>query len=106
LRESEERYRELANSLPNIVYESDTAGKLEFVNESALKIAGYSNEDFEKGLNILQFIVPEDRQRAIESMQRLLAGDVMFLPNTYSCGKTEPLSLYLSLRLYVFPKTR
>jgi PAS domain S-box-containing protein len=102
LRESEERYRELANSLPNIVYESDTAGKLVFVNERALESAGYSNEDFEKGLNILQFIVPEDRERAMKSIQRLLAGG-SYVPAEYvflrKDGTTFPALITTTLRI-------
>ena len=102
LSESEQRYRELANSLPHIVYESDTSGKLVFVNEKALEIAGYSKEDFEKGLNILQFIVPEDRQRAIERMQQLLAGG-RYVPAEYEFlrkdGTTFPALITTTLRI-------
>jgi PAS domain-containing protein len=55
--------------LPDIVYESDTTGKLEFVNERALEIAGITHEDFEKGLNILQFVPlrTEKEQRKVFS---------------------------------------
>ena len=42
LRESEHRYRELANSLPDIIFESDLLGKVEFVNERGMEIAGIS----------------------------------------------------------------
>ena len=102
LRESEERYRELANSLPDIVFESDTTGKLEFVNESALEIAGISHEDFKKGLNILQFVAPEDRQRAMKSIQRLLAGG-SYVPAEYvflrKDGSTFPALITTTLRI-------
>jgi PAS domain S-box-containing protein len=102
LRESEERYRELANCLPDIVFESDTAGKLEFVNERALEIAGISRQDFEKGLNIMQFLVPEDRQRAMESIQRLLAGG-SYVPAEYvflrKDGTTFPALITTTLRI-------
>lgn len=83
LRESEERYRELANSLPDIVFETDADGKLTFINDSALKLSGYSHEDFEKGLNIFQFVVPEERERAIETMRRLLARG-SYTPSEYT----------------------
>ncbi len=102
LRESEARYRELANSLPDIVFESDTTGKLVFVNERALEIAGYAHEDFEKGLNILQFVAPEDRQRAMKSIQRLLAGG-SYVPAEYvflrKDGTTFPALITTTLRI-------
>ena len=58
LRESEERYRELANSLPDIVFETDINGQLVFANERATEISGYSQGELENGLNIMQFLAP------------------------------------------------
>ena len=72
--ESEQRYRELANCLPDIVFETDLNGELEFANERAAEISGYSLSEIEKGLNILQFLVPEDREKAKKNIQRLLGG--------------------------------
>ena len=83
LRESEQRYRELANCLPDIVFETDINGQLEFANERAAEISGYSCEEIEKGLNILQFIVPEDRERATKNIQRLLSGG-SYVPAEYT----------------------
>jgi PAS domain S-box-containing protein len=74
VRKSEERYRELANFLQEIVFETDMNGQLVFANERAAEISGYSLSEIEKGLNILQFIAPEDRERGTKIIQRLLAG--------------------------------
>ena len=74
LRESEHRYRELANCLPDIVFETDLNGKLEFANEGAARISGYCINEIEKGLDILQFIVPDDREKAAIKIQRLFSG--------------------------------
>jgi len=74
LRRSEEKYRELANCLPEIVFETDMNGQLVFANERAAEISGYSLSEIEKGLNLLQFIAPEDRERGTKIIQRLLAG--------------------------------
>ena len=74
LSESEQRYRELANCLPDIVFETDLNGQVEFANERAAEISGYSLDEVERGLNIFQFIVPEDRNRATKNIQRLLSG--------------------------------
>ena len=72
LRESEQRYRELANCLPDIVFEIDLTGHVEFANKRAADISGYSLDEIERGSNIFQFIVPEDRERATKNIQRLL----------------------------------
>jgi PAS domain S-box-containing protein len=83
LSESEQRYRELANCLPDIVFETDLNGQLEFANERAAEISGYSRNEIKKGLNIFQFIVPEDRERATKNMKRLLSGG-SYLPSEYT----------------------
>src|SRR5208337_2820180 len=40
LSKSEERYRNLADSLPEIVFETDTGGKLTYANQTAFKTTG------------------------------------------------------------------
>ncbi len=73
LLESEERYRELANSLPDIVFEAEASGKVVYVNDKGFEITGISHVDLEKGLNALEFLVPEDREKATKNIQKLLA---------------------------------
>ena len=75
LREGEERYKELANALPEIVYEADLKGKVIFVNEQVFEMTGYTKEEAEKGLNVLQFVVPEQRERALENMKKSFNGN-------------------------------
>ena len=83
LRVSEARYRELANSLPDIVFETDLKGQLLFANERAAEISGYSHRELEEGLNIMQFLLPEDREKAMKGIQRLLSGG-NYVPVEYS----------------------
>ncbi len=75
LKRSEGRYRELANFLPEIIFESDLSGKITFFNQSAFEITGYAPEELGKGLNILQFIVPEEQGKAKENIKLSLAGE-------------------------------
>ncbi len=74
LREKEMRYRELADSLPDIVFEIDLNGKFTFLNQRAFEITGFTREDFEKGLNIFQLANPEEMQKGLENIQRSLDG--------------------------------
>ena len=74
LRESEEKYRQLSDSLPQIVFETDEKGDLTFTNRVAFDIFGYTRADFEKGLNALRMLIPEDRERAIGNMQTVFRG--------------------------------
>jgi len=74
VRKSEERYRELANSVTEMVFESDLTGKITYISQRAMAFTGYTNEELE-GRNILDFLVPEDRKRAIENMKRSFTGE-------------------------------
>ena len=75
LRESDRRYRDLAELLPQTVFEADLAGRITFVNQQAFRIFGYSAEDVERGLTVLEALVPEDHERARANMERTLRGD-------------------------------
>jgi PAS domain S-box-containing protein len=77
LRESERKYKEFANSLPQVVFETDVEGNLTFINRLALDIFGYTQTDFEKGLNALEMLIPEDRNRAVRNVQRVIQGEIL-----------------------------
>ena len=72
--QGEKRFRELIDSLPEIVLEADTQGKLTFVNRAASDTFGYTQEDFDRGLNVLEVIVPENRDMAKDNIRRVIAG--------------------------------
>lgn len=74
LRESEERYRELANSLPEVVCEVKENGIIAFANRNAFRQFGYEPADLEKGLNVLQMIAPDDHAKVKTDIQRVLSG--------------------------------
>jgi len=75
LRESEKRFRELSELLPEVIFETDSKRALKFVNHAAHIKFGYSLEEFDSGLNALQMLVPEDRKRAEENIERILRGE-------------------------------
>jgi PAS domain S-box-containing protein len=74
LRASEERFRELADLLPQIVFEIDNQGYLTFVNRSGLVLTGYTEDEIHKGLNAIQVFAEKDRDRVRENIKRILAG--------------------------------
>jgi PAS domain S-box-containing protein len=75
LRESEARFRELADMLPLAVFEIEGHGNLTFANRNALTTFGYEQTDYERGLNVSQIIVPDDRLRAIEKAMAVMNGE-------------------------------
>jgi PAS domain S-box-containing protein len=71
LRDSERKYRELTELLPQTVFEIDTTGKFTFVNSAAEKLTGYSVEELLNGFNIMQFPAQEDREKAANDIKRV-----------------------------------
>ena len=84
LHASETRFRDLAEMLPEGVFETDTALNLTFTNQQAYTMFGYSKQDFEKGLNAFDMIAPEDRARAAENIGKVIRQSDLGL-NEY-CG--------------------
>jgi PAS domain S-box-containing protein len=70
LRESEEKFKLLANNIPGTVYLSkfDAKSTKLYLNDEIENLTGYSKSDFlENKLSFLDIIHPEDRDRTIES---------------------------------------
>jgi len=97
VRKSEERYRELANSLPETVFETDLTGKITFLSQRAFKIIGLTCEDHEKGLNMLSFVVPEEREKAKENLKKAFSGEKRG-DNEYKLCKKDGTTLPVLVR--------
>ncbi|CAB1063469.1 PAS/PAC sensor hybrid histidine kinase [Olavius sp. associated proteobacterium Delta 1] len=76
---SEKRFRDLAELLPETIFEIDIAGKLTFANRQAFDQFLYSRQDFEQGLNGFDLLAPEDRQRAAADSVKILDGKILGL---------------------------
>jgi PAS domain S-box-containing protein len=75
LEHSERRFREIAETLPEMLYEALLDGRLIYVNPRAFELTGYCPEDIEAGLNVIDLVVPRDRGKARHTMQRVLSGE-------------------------------
>jgi PAS domain S-box-containing protein len=74
LRESERRFRELAELMPQTVFEVDAGGRLTFVNQGAFDQFGYGPEDLARGLIAFDLVAPEERDRAVANARKVLSG--------------------------------
>lgn len=54
--ENEEKYRQLADNLPQSVFETDQFGNLTYVNSNWQKSFSYTKEEVEEGLNIITIL--------------------------------------------------
>jgi PAS domain S-box-containing protein len=74
LRETEKKYRELAESLPQVIFEIDTQGNLIYLNQKGYELFGYTPEDLAGGFNVLDAFVTEDRERVARNIALNLQG--------------------------------
>ncbi len=75
LKESEEKYREMAELLPVVVWETDLKANCTYTNQVGLQIHQYTYEDLVNGINVLDLIIPEQKQKAIENLKQVLEGN-------------------------------
>lgn len=70
LQESEKQYRSVVENLKEVIFQTDTARRLMFLNPAWTEITGYSVEE-SLGKRFLDFIHPDDRQLHEEQFQPL-----------------------------------
>jgi PAS domain S-box-containing protein len=73
LAESERRFRELADLLPQIVFETDENGNIQFMNRAGFEATGRTEKELRGGLNIFQTFVVDERAR--ERIRRMMTGE-------------------------------
>ena len=97
LRKSEQKYRELADFLPQTVFELDIDGNLLYVNKSGIEIMGV--KDFDFGKSVLKFFVPEDHKRMSENLKVRARENLPTAMNEYTAikddGSTFPVIIYV-----------
>ena len=71
LAESREQYRSVVNNITEVIFQTDAAGNLTFLNPSWTEITGYSVES-SLGANLLEYIHPEDRQENLAHFAAML----------------------------------
>ena len=75
LADSEYRFREFADSLPEVVFEVDLHGKLTYVNRRAIELTGYTIEEVSNNFAFINLIVPEERAEALANIKLLMSGE-------------------------------
>ncbi len=86
--EIEHKYRELAESLPQVIFETDIQGNITFVNHRGTEIFGYSRSEIIKGLNFKQLVLPERLAQAEQLFQSLLKGESLH-NHEYAAKKSD-----------------
>lgn len=97
IRDSENRYQELANLLPQTIYETDEAYNITYANPEGFKTFRYTQEDVQAGLSVFDLVIPEEREKVIQNIINAMKGESS-AGNEYMAlrkdGSTFPASIY------------
>jgi PAS domain S-box-containing protein len=71
---NEAKFRDLAEMLPEIVFEIDTSGRFTYINKAGLASCGYTPGRVERGIDALELVTLESRERFDADIRERLAG--------------------------------
>ncbi len=72
---SEEKFRHLANLLPQTIYELDLTGRIVYTNLYGFKLTGYTQDDFQKGIMAADLFIPQDSKKIDINIRRILSNE-------------------------------
>ena len=96
---SEMRFHDMANLLPQTIFEMNLEGRIIYTNRMGFETFGYSKEDMDNGVQAIMLFAPEDRDKARMNMKYRLA-DFAFDDHEYTGRKKDgtlfPILVYTS----------
>jgi PAS domain S-box-containing protein len=97
LRDSKERFREMADLLPQPIWETNMEGLFTYTNRAGFEKMGYEAKGLKEGIHITELITPEDRQRVAADFTKVFRGEEVD-KHEYEClkrdGATFPALIY------------
>ena len=96
---SEMRFHDMANLLPQTIFEMNIEGRIIYTNRMGFETFGYTKEDFENGVQALMLFAPEEYEKVGLNMKKRLA-DLPFDNHEYTGRKKDgtlfPILVYTS----------
>jgi PAS domain S-box-containing protein len=75
LRESEQRFREMADLLPTIIAETDLDSHVTYANRAGFETFGYSQADIDAGFSVIDAVHPDEKERVLKDMKKVTQGE-------------------------------
>jgi len=89
--DTQQRYQELADMLPQSVFETNMLGNYTYVNKAWYKSFGYNSHDLDEGLNLIETLIPESDREEILGRDRIENSTFQAIRKD---GKRFPVSVY------------
>ncbi|MHA2248046.1 MAG: PAS domain S-box protein [Candidatus Hodarchaeales archaeon] len=96
----DDRFRELAEFLPQMVFEINIEGYFTFANVKGLQSFQYTKADIENGLNVVDLFIEEERKIILRTIEQILGGEDITEEITFTAlkkdGDSFPIAIYAS----------
>ncbi len=89
--DTQQRYQELADMLPQSVFETDSMGNYTYANKAWYKAFGYTTTDLHEGLNLIETLIPESEQENILDQGKIENSTFLAIRKD---GRQFPVSVY------------
>ncbi len=89
--DTQQRYQELADMLPQSVFETNAMGNYTYANKAWYKAFGYANSDLHEGLNLLETLIPESEQENLLDRGKIENSTFLAIRKD---GQRFPVSVY------------
>jgi PAS domain S-box-containing protein len=89
--DTQQRYQELADMLPQSVFETDAMGNYTYANKAWYKAFGYTIADLNEGLNLIETLIPESAQENLLDQGKIENSTFLAIRKD---GRQFPVSVY------------
>jgi PAS domain S-box-containing protein len=89
--DTQQRYQELADMLPQSVFETNSMGNYTYANKAWYKAFGYTITDLNEGLNLIETLVPESEQENLLDQGKIENSTFLAIRKD---GRKFPVSVY------------
>lgn len=72
LRQSERKFRDIAELMPQVVYEIDNNARLTFANKEAFRNFGITEDEYNDGINVFDIFPPDEHPRIRQNMEKVV----------------------------------
>ncbi len=86
---SERKFRDLADLLPQVIFESDVNNFVTYINRHGLQLFGYTEEEIQAGFKLSKIFLPEDSQRVRDNIRLIMSGTRLKSQNEYRVLKKD-----------------
>lgn len=98
-RENDVKYEEVADSLPEVIFEMNNQGKITFTDQTAYRLFGVSEAEYQQEINVFDYVAPVEQKKMAEHIERILTGEELGISKYLlrkKDGSTFPAIIHMS----------